>query len=372
MKEGDISDSIDKYVQGRLDPAEKLVFEQKMELDPELKKEVTELKMLVQGMGQYYQRKDLQAQMQAFHEEMEDTQRLEPKSNPISKSNFFSRNYYSLLGIAAAITLVTIFTAVLTWDNILNLEEQQSSAYRALRRSINRIKKKQDNLIQNQKAADQIKTLPVKEYGGTAFVISSAGYLLTNYHVIKNADSIYVETKRDELLRLKAEEIYSDRKKDIAVLKITDTSFIGFAELPFTFRTEEADLGESVYTLAYPRKDMVYGEGSISARSGYKGDTLTYQISIPVNPGNSGGPLMDENGFLIGLVTGKLTNMDGTAFAIKTKYLQSVLDTLVKQEEQAPIPLPAVNHLQFLRRPEQIKRLKDFVFLVKVYEGKKS
>src|SRR5204862_1098908 len=106
---------------------------------------------------------------------------------------------------------------------------------------------------------------------------------------------------------------------------------------PVTFRLKEkpADIGDKVFTLVYPRRDMVYGEGSVSPLSGYSNDTVMYQLSIPVNPGNSGGPLLDENGNIIGVIRGKIAGAEATGFAIKSgEIMNAVRETATDSAKQ--------------------------------------
>jgi S1-C subfamily serine protease len=109
---------------------------------------------------------------------------------------------------------------------------------------------------------------------------------------------------------------------------------------------------------------VVYGEGYLSAKSGYYGDTTSYQISISVNPGNSGGPVIDKDGEVIGIISSKETNADGVVFAIKSKNIYTALKE-IKKDKDITIKLPTVNSLKDLDRVKQIKKLEDFVFKVK-------
>src|SRR5437764_704090 len=83
--------------------------------------------------------------------------------------------------------------------------------------------------------------------------------------------------------------IYVNKNTDLAILKVIDTSFKKINSLPYYIPRTTSELGEQIFTLGYPKEEVVYGEGYISAKSGYSGDTTAYQISISVNPGNSGG-----------------------------------------------------------------------------------
>ncbi|WP_163202633.1 trypsin-like peptidase domain-containing protein, partial [Citrobacter koseri] len=72
---------------------------------------------------------------------------------------------------------------------------------------------------------------------------------------------------------------------------------------PYIIRKSNADLGEEIFTLGYPRNEVVYGMGYLSAKSGYNGDTLSYQIQMSVNPGNSGAPVFNKVGDIIGVLS---------------------------------------------------------------------
>ncbi|MFX5785492.1 hypothetical protein ABTE36_23650, partial [Acinetobacter baumannii] len=76
-----------------------------------------------------------------------------------------------------------------------------------------------------------------------------------------------------------------------AILLINDPEYVPVKNIPYIIRKSNADLGEEIFTLGYPRNEVVYGMGYLSAKSGYNGDTLSYQIQMSVNPGNSGAPV---------------------------------------------------------------------------------
>src|SRR5690606_1235001 len=133
------------------------------------------------------------------------------------------------------------------------------------------------------------------------------------------------------------------------------------------FKTAASDLGEKVYTLGYPREDIVFGEGSLSSQTGFEGDTTSYQISIPLNPGNSGGPLLDDKGHIIGVINGKQAGQEGAAFAVKSNYLLQMVSELQEKQAGIPVSLPQQNNLSGTPRTQQLKKLQDYIFVVKVY-----
>jgi serine protease Do len=197
-------------------------------------------------------------------------------------------------------------------------------------------------------------------FRATGFLVDGSGYIITNAHVVNNARNIVVENKKGE--QFFATAVYVNKITDLAILKIADTSFIKVASLPYTLSKSSTELGEHIFTLGYPREEIVYGEGYLSAKSGYFGDTTSYQVSISVNPGNSGGPVINKNGEIIGIISSKETNADGVVFAIKSKNIYNALKDLKGGES---IKLPTVNSLKGLDRVQQIQKLEDFVYMVK-------
>jgi S1-C subfamily serine protease len=121
--------------------------------------------------------------------------------------------------------------------------------------------------------------------------------------------------------------------------------------------------------LGYPRRDVVYGEGALSSMTGFNNDTTMYQISIPVNPGNSGGPLMDEQGNIIGVIHGKQSSAEATGFAIKAGFIKQTIDNLKNDSLKKDMALVTKkSNLRGLKRSEQIKKMQPFVFNVMVYK----
>ena len=197
-------------------------------------------------------------------------------------------------------------------------------------------------------------------FRATGFLIDVTGYIVTNAHVINKARNLIVENKKGD--QFYASPVYVSTSTDLAILKINDTSFRNFTSLPYSIRKSSAELGEQIFTLGYPRDEVVYGEGYLSAKSGYSGDTSSYQISISVNPGNSGGPVINRNGEVIGIISSKETNADGVVFAIKSKNIYNALDEITKSEK---IKLPSSGTIKGLDRVHQIKKIEDCVFMVK-------
>ena len=283
----------------------------------------------------------------------------------------FWGGYRATVGVAASVAVLAVFATLLglEWWRAAQTAPALAS-YQTMRREINTLKRNQKALSRSISQLDPAAApaLPVNngKFSGTGFALTADGYLVTSYHVIQGADSLLIEGRDRQ--RFHAETVYADVAHDLAILRINDRHFTSFGRLPYTFKAGEADLGERVYTLGYPREDVVYGEGALSARSGFEGDTAFYQVSIPVNPGNSGGPLLDERGNLIGVVSGRQNDLQGAGFATKSSYLVRLVDSLDNARPVAPYHLPKANQLAGTGRPQQLKKLQDYVFVVKVFE----
>jgi serine protease Do len=274
-----------------------------------------------------------------------------------------ARSWMKYLAISAAAASIAVVSVVATLS-----VEQKSKAYAPdyveLRRDVAKIQKSQQQMLRNMDS-NQNNATRTANYAGTGFLIAAQGYVATSYHVVRDADSVYLENEK--FGSLTARVVHTDPQNDVTILQIT-SAWLPHS-VPFRLASRQASLGEKVYTLGFPREDVVFGEGAVSALSGYHQNVNAYQVSIPVNPGNSGGPLLNEKGELIGIISGLQSQTQGAAFAIKSSALLAAakapeLDTLSK-----PLVLPQRNSLQSATRVQQIQRLKDFVFMVRVYKN---
>jgi S1-C subfamily serine protease len=200
---------------------------------------------------------------------------------------------------------------------------------------------------------------------GTGFSISSNGYLVTCQHVINNSKNISVKGINGDFTKsFNVKIVAEDKNNDLAVLKIEDPYFRGIKDIPFMMRETSVDVGENVSVLGFPMITAMGNEvkltnGIISSRTGYQGDFTCFQISAPVQPGNSGGPLFDKNGYLIGIVNAKIMQAENVSYAIKVKYLTSLLEAL-------PDPPTWQPNKQLNKKSlvDQLKILKNFIYII--------
>ncbi|MCZ2247540.1 MAG: tetratricopeptide repeat-containing serine protease family protein [Bacteroidia bacterium] len=202
---------------------------------------------------------------------------------------------------------------------------------------------------------------------GTGFAISSNGYIVTNHHVIENAKSVEVKGVNGNFSKkLSAEVVVSDEKNDLAIIKINDPGFTTLGTIPYTFRQGIADVGENVFVLGYPMTSSMGEEikltnGIISSKTGFKGDISAYQVSVPVQPGNSGGPLFDKNGNILGVINAKHSLAENASYAIKVNYLKNLIELLPQSINQ-----PTLNALNGKALTDQVKIASNYTYLIVV------
>ena len=203
-----------------------------------------------------------------------------------------------------------------------------------------------------------------QEWSGSGFALKD-DFIVTNYHVIENAESIWIHgIKGDFPTKYNAKVVATDKFNDIALLKVSDSNFTGFGTIPYNVKTSVSDVGEDIFVLGYPLTSTMGEEiklttGVISSRTGFQGDVSLYQISAPIQPGNSGGPLFDYKGNLVGIVSSKHTGAENVGYAIKTSYLGNLIESTVSKNI-----LPTNAQTATLPLTEKIKVLKNFVFMI--------
>lgn len=203
-----------------------------------------------------------------------------------------------------------------------------------------------------------------EEWTGTGFALNN-GYIVTNNHVVENSNSIVVIGINGNNIEYKARVVTTDKKNDLALIKIEDYRFSGFGNVPYAITRRQCEVGEDVFVLGYPLTSYMGEEikltnGIVSSRSGYQGDITTYQISAPVQPGNSGGPMFDKNGNVVGIVNSGIPGAENVGYAIKSTYLFNLISSIIPLSN-----IPQTNHVQGASLSEKVKKVKNYVFYIK-------
>ena len=200
---------------------------------------------------------------------------------------------------------------------------------------------------------------------GTGFFLSKDGYIITNYHVVENARTIKVSGINDDTKTSYTARVeISDKQNDLAILKITDLSFKPLTNIPYTFKYTTSSVGEDCFVLGYPListmgLDIKLTNGIISSKTGFEGNIAEYQMSAPVQPGNSGGPLFDKNGNIIGVVCAKHREAENAGYAIKANYIRNLVDLL-----PTSITMPQTNLLTSKALPKQVELASKAVCII--------
>ncbi|WDF56993.1 S1 family peptidase [Mucilaginibacter sp. KACC 22063] len=366
MKDRHLHEDIERYLKGEMSREERISFDALRKENKAIDREVNEHRQFVGMLKQYNERRELEQRLNAIHQEI-DVQAL--KEEVTVHPNFIVklwRNHHSKISVAASIAIFAMlgtlfFTGYFRGNN---------SNYTQLRAELNNVKQRTDRLshattsLKNDLEKGRRVTDPAK-FGGTSFMISPNGYLVTASHVVNGADSVYVQNDAGEAYH--ARVIYTDPRYDVALLKIDDTTFKAAAALPYSIKKADSELGEDVLTLGYPGNSLVIGSGYVSSANGFRDDTTAYQVSIPVNPGNSGAPLLDNKGNVIGFISGKERQVEGAAFAIKSQYLLKAIHSIPADSVAKKININSKNTLASLSRKDKIKKMKNYVYQVKVY-----
>ncbi|MGV3558175.1 trypsin-like peptidase domain-containing protein [Larkinella arboricola] len=373
------TDWTDKWLRNELTEAERLEFEALRRSDPVLAQQAREQQQLAQAMQQYGQRIDFRKRLDRVHASLDmDAIRKEAGQEapvrPLHRNGGTVRQlwqtYRPILAVAATVALITTFGTLMLVRQYQSSHKQQEQ-YTMMRRDLQAIRRSQNAILQDLNARERALQMNPGQVAGSGFLLSPDGYLVTNTHIIRDADSVYIQSTKGDIY--KAKVVYADQKYDLAILQVRDDStFRSKTALPYGFEAGPSDLGERVFTLGFPREEIVYGEGYLSSKTGFRGDSTAYQVAISVNPGNSGGPLLDEKGNVIGIISGKQTATEGATFAIKTNYLFRAISAIPTDSlKNNSIRMSRKNGLAKLSRKDQIKKIQENVYLVKVFKHEK-
>ena len=163
---------------------------------------------------------------------------------------------------------------------------------------------------------------------GSGMLVSEDGYILTNYHVVDGCKEIAVDPSSQ-----KATQIGEDRNSDLALLFLEN----GNGSAHVKFRKRVVSIGEDVIAVGFPLPGIVDGltvtKGQISSSSGIGGDSRHVQISAPIQPGSSGGPLLDKSGRVIGMV---FSTLDPIKQVVESGYIPQNVNFAIRSHVLIP------------------------------------
>jgi S1-C subfamily serine protease len=188
----------------------------------------------------------------------------------------------------------------------------------------------------SQKPPQAVKSV----YSGTGFLFSAKDYVITNWHVVRGTNNIKVKFLNGE--EIEAEVALKDPQNDIAFLKLKQSPQLPPSNLKIA-DSSKVRMGDKVFTIGYPAHFLMgdnpkYTEGVVNATSGLQDDPTVFQVSVEIQPGNSGGPLFNATGEVIGITSSSLdpkaaveafgTLPQNVNYAVKSSYISALLPML--------------------------------------------
>lgn len=224
---------------------------------------------------------------------------------------------------------------------------------------------------QQQASGSSVSSKDNNQYlaSGSGVVISKDGVVVTNYHVVENMTTYDIVVNRGgKEITYKSKLLIADKSNDLALLKINDPKFKPYESIPFALRTTICDVGTKCFAMGFPMTDVLGEEmkvtdGIISSKTGFQGDVTCYQINASITHGNSGGPLFDMKGNLIGITCGgvKAEVAQNANYAIKSSYIKNLIES-----SPTPIVTPGKSLSGTFDFTKQIKTYKPYVVFIKV------
>ncbi|MES2702889.1 MAG: serine protease [Bacteroidota bacterium] len=355
------------YLAGSLPNDEWLKLKDRLAADAEYATEFYEITDLIRSVEDNGKQKRFRSMLREVHDQQ--------TRNPAKKIKLIElpAHIWRTAAVAASVAILTSTIAV--WSLRPSIK-QNNSQYNTISREMKHLKEVQarqqaqqaqliENINKNTKPTPRSSDV---KYTGTGFALTNDGYFVTAYHVINDGsgdgDSVYIQNSEGDYFKA---SVYSfNAKADIAILKVEKKGFrFGKGEVPYTFASGKTSLGRKIFTLGYPKDDLVYSEGYISSRNGYEGNAQQYTLELPAGHGQSGSPVVDEHGNVLGLLTGISGAEEANTYAVSSKALLDLLHTTLPDNM---LHLAKTNKLGKLSRDKQIEKMEAYTFSVKVYK----
>jgi serine protease Do len=367
MEDTLLMDAAERFARGEMSAEEKIYFDNLRKNNPELDQAVVEQLFFLNQLDTYSSTKNFKSILGEVENKL-IAEKFLSLTTPQTQGKLVQlwHRYKKDIAVAASIAgIVSLFVGTIV--SSVNKNDPKLDLL---------VKKINDQAVKTKKIETALKDMPVvnsapirqpidARFRATGFMIDATNnYIVTNAHVVKQAaNHLIVENNKG--VEFDATAVYVNVDQDLAIIKITDSSFKHLPALPYSIRKSGANLGEAIFMMGYPKAEIVYGEGYVSARNGYKMDTTYCQISTSANEGNSGSPVITKNGDLIGVIASKETDATGVVFAIKSANIYRAISEAKKQKDDVKIKITSAPSLRGLDRETQIKKMEGYVFMIK-------
>ena len=361
-----IEEIADGWLAGSLDEADSTELNDRLDADRKFASEFHEAADLLRSLQGSAKLKRIRSVLHELH-----VQQTGQKETIKTKKISLPAHFWRTAAVAAGVALLT---STITYSLLNPSIRKSESQYNNIRRVVMDSKKvqAQQQVQLNQLIQKVNKNLPAPtadvKYSGTGFALTNDGYFVTAYHVISDGngdfDSVYIQNHDGQYF--KAFLVNFNAKADVAILKVERKNFrFSKADVPYTFYKEKAGLGTDIFTLGYPKDDIVYSKGYISGESGYNRNDGQYTLELPAGHGQSGSPLIDGAGNILGMLTAIGTPNEANTYAVNAASLLDLIQTIPDENN---IRLPKVNKMARISREEQIAKMELYTFSVKVYK----
>ena len=371
MKEELMMDAVERYLNKEMSADESSYFEELRRNNADLDLAVVEQTHFLDSLGKYAQQKRFKKSLHSMEVKLKLNGTIESSNVvPMQQSPIVSmfKRYKKTIAVAACIAgLVSILlsTAVNTID--------KSGKNASLTPLISKIKaqdlkteKLQQKVNALEAATPELARTPIaSNFRATGFMIDATNnYIVTNAHVTNQAkNQLIVENGKGE--QFVAQVVYVNKNDDIAVVKIVDERFKKLPTVPYSIKNKNTPLGQQVFLLGFPKQEIVYTEGYVSASNGYDMDTSFCQLVTMANVGNSGSPVINKQGEVIGVISSRETNDASIVFATKSANIYRAIQEAKKKDTANNIKISAISKIKGLSRETQITRVSDYVFMIK-------
>lgn len=353
---------IEKYCLDLMDEKERHYFELEMEKNPALRDAVEDHRTLLLSFNHVQNVQFVHDTLDAIHNHSRSHTDI-----LLQQMKLYVSKYWRTASVAASVAFIastlTFLAARLVYKKDTHAQYIELTRIKG---DINRVKNAQNKMSSEMSEVKKKITSeqPVGESKstGTGFALTQKGYFVTNLHVVKDFKGIFVFTADN--IGHKCEVVASDEVNDLAVLRVIEKDFSFNSRIPYSLVKATPNIAQRIYSLGYPKEDIVYNEGYISSVTGFEGDSNRYQLELPSDLGMSGAPVIDETGNVLGIISGKQSQTEGVTFAVRTKSLLSLFKSLPKDFNSAEL---SSNYLRGSNRASQVKKIQPFVCVVRVY-----